>query len=39
MLVALVILVFFVGAFLGSVAMALVCAANNREKSLRLDAG
>lgn len=37
--VAFVIFAFFVGAFLGSIAMALACAAHNREGFPRVDAG
>jgi len=37
--VAFVIFAFFVGAFLGVVAMALACAAHDREECLRVDAG
>jgi hypothetical protein len=41
MLVAFVILAFFLGAFLGLLTMALACAAHDREESLplRVDAG
>jgi hypothetical protein len=37
--VAFVILAFFVGGFLGVLAMALACAAHDREKFRRVDAG
>jgi hypothetical protein len=37
--VAFVILAFFVGGFLGVLAMALACAAQDREERLRVDAG
>jgi hypothetical protein len=37
--VAFVILAFFVGGFLGSLTMALACAAHDGEESLRVDAG
>ena len=39
MLVAFVILAFFLGAFLRVLTMALACAAHDREESLRVDAG
>ena len=39
MLVALVLLAFFVGGLLGSLGMALACAAYDREEFLRADAG
>lgn len=39
MVVALVGLAFFVGGLLGSIAMALACAAHDREELLRVDAG
>lgn len=39
MLVALVLFAFFVGGLLGSIAMALACAAYDREESRRVDAG
>jgi hypothetical protein len=39
MVVALVGLAFFVGGLLGSIAMALACAAHDREEFLRVDAG
>jgi hypothetical protein len=39
MVVALVGLAFFVGGLLGSIAMALACAAHDREEFLRVDPG